>query len=65
MPQLGPVNWLFVYLFFWLVLVLFSVVFWWMKGSHFYLNLSDKKGESFSDNYNGSVSGNNEMFWKW
>nr|YP_010393225.1 ATP synthase F0 subunit 8 [Cellana orientalis]UPX89387.1 ATP synthase F0 subunit 8 [Cellana orientalis] len=62
MPQLGPVNWLFVYFFFWFVVILFSVVFWWMKGNYFYLNLSGKEGESFNRN---KVPGKSVMIWKW
>nr|WNO18574.1 ATP synthase F0 subunit 8 [Neolepetopsis sp.] len=29
MPQLGPMNWLFVYMFFWIIVLVFCIVMWW------------------------------------
>nr|BCQ06390.1 ATPase subuint 8 [Cellana nigrolineata] len=63
MPQLGPVNWLFVYVFFWFILVLVSVVFWWMKSNCFVLKgASDGEGEIFNSSVCGKDAG---LFWKW
>nr|YP_010393238.1 ATP synthase F0 subunit 8 [Cellana toreuma]UPX89400.1 ATP synthase F0 subunit 8 [Cellana toreuma] len=62
MPQLGPVNWLFVYCFFWFVLMLLSVVFWWMKSNRFDLGVSGDNKKGFVSE-SGHSEGN--MHWKW
>nr|ANJ59894.1 ATP synthase F0 subunit 8 [Nacella clypeater] len=61
MPQLGPVNWLFVYLCFWFVIFLISVVFWWVSSNHFHLSDSASKSSSLDETGSKAVS----FFWKW
>nr|WNO18556.1 ATP synthase F0 subunit 8 [Pectinodonta sp.] len=57
MPQLSPINWMFVCVFFWFVVMVVSIVLWW----------------SMKVNYSVVVSGvgkecssvDNEFMWSW
>nr|YP_010852299.1 ATP synthase F0 subunit 8 [Desmaulus extinctorium]WGH72831.1 ATP synthase F0 subunit 8 [Desmaulus extinctorium] len=44
MPQLSPLNWIFLYLLFWFIVMTVSVMIWWSNNSFFrsgHLNLND------------------------
>nr|WNO18535.1 ATP synthase F0 subunit 8 [Eulepetopsis sp.] len=57
MPQLGPINWLFVYMFFWIVVLGFCIIIWWESDVSFNINY---------ENLNDKVSGKAEdLNWMW
>nr|QLY89862.1 ATP synthase F0 subunit 8 [Viviparus viviparus] len=35
MPQLSPLNWILLFLFFWVMVSLMSVLIWWMSKVNF------------------------------
>nr|QAU54080.1 ATP synthase F0 subunit 8 [Patella vulgata] len=51
MPQLGPINWLFLYIFFWAVVGIIFVVVWW----------DGRKGYKIS----GAKKSVSDYIWKW
>lgn len=51
MPQLGPINWLFLYIFFWAVVSVVCVVVWW----------DGRKGYKIS----GAKKSVKDYVWKW
>nr|YP_010119554.1 ATP synthase F0 subunit 8 [Ficus variegata Roding, 1798]QRB78537.1 ATP synthase F0 subunit 8 [Ficus variegata Roding, 1798]WNS64248.1 ATP synthase F0 subunit 8 [Ficus subintermedia] len=46
MPQLSPLNWIFLFILFWSAVLLLSILIWWSKKIYFYsesAKLSDMK----------------------
>nr|YP_009131231.1 ATP synthase F0 subunit 8 [Cryptochiton stelleri]AIA77080.1 ATP synthase F0 subunit 8 [Cryptochiton stelleri] len=45
MPQLAPMNWIFLVLFFWMSVFFLSVCLWWVKDKNYvFFNKSGNKG---------------------
>nr|YP_010545663.1 ATP synthase F0 subunit 8 [Acanthopleura loochooana]UYG48459.1 ATP synthase F0 subunit 8 [Acanthopleura loochooana] len=42
MPQLAPLNWILLMLFFWSTAFLIMVSLWWMKKKEYRINLNSK-----------------------
>nr|ABM65772.1 ATP synthase F0 subunit 8 [Nucula nucleus] len=38
MPQLGPLNWLFLFILFWSSITLMTALIWWMAPQPFYFH---------------------------
>nr|YP_009378346.1 ATP synthase F0 subunit 8 [Solemya velesiana]ARH10778.1 ATP synthase F0 subunit 8 [Solemya velesiana] len=47
MPQLSPLNWLFLFFVFWCVIFLMMCVVWWSTGQHYDMK-SEFKSEKIS-----------------
>nr|YP_009034074.1 ATP synthase F0 subunit 8 [Sypharochiton pelliserpentis]AHZ60690.1 ATP synthase F0 subunit 8 [Sypharochiton pelliserpentis] len=43
MPQLAPLNWIFLMLFFWFMVMSMTIMFWWMKDKKFKISTDSKK----------------------
>nr|UBI44058.1 ATP synthase F0 subunit 8 [Paratectonatica tigrina] len=35
MPQLSPLNWIFLFLLFWVAVLMISILIWWSKKIYF------------------------------
>nr|YP_009413698.1 ATP synthase F0 subunit 8 [Margarya melanioides]AQT38726.1 ATP synthase F0 subunit 8 [Margarya melanioides] len=46
MPQLSPLSWIFLFMFFWVVVLMMAILIWWIKKVEFSLNVGGG-----SDNY--------------
>nr|QIZ12662.1 ATP synthase F0 subunit 8 [Acanthopleura echinata] len=53
MPQLAPLNWIFLILFFWSMVIYIMISFWWIKSKHYTITKSFKKDL------------NNKKSWAW
>nr|YP_009317864.1 ATP synthase F0 subunit 8 [Sinotaia quadrata]AOY40891.1 ATP synthase F0 subunit 8 [Sinotaia quadrata] len=53
MPQLSPLSWVFLFSFFWVMILMVTILIWWIKKMEFNLNIKDM-------NYY-----NTENNWKW
>nr|YP_010884209.1 ATP synthase F0 subunit 8 [Pila globosa]WIW42427.1 ATP synthase F0 subunit 8 [Pila globosa] len=42
MPQLSPLNWIFLFFMFWLLVIIISAMIWWNKKNFFYSALNEK-----------------------
>nr|AXA45413.1 ATP synthase F0 subunit 8 [Eubela sp. MNHN IM 2013-9671] len=42
MPQLSPLNWIFLSMLFWLSFMSVSILIWWSSKTHFTTNMSNK-----------------------
>nr|YP_010974600.1 ATP synthase F0 subunit 8 [Pomacea aulanieri]WNR57053.1 ATP synthase F0 subunit 8 [Pomacea aulanieri] len=51
MPQLSPLNWVMLFLMFWVVVIILSILIWWNKKNMFYLG------------HNKNKSVENKWFW--
>nr|QTT61111.1 ATP synthase F0 subunit 8 [Anentome sp. YY-2021] len=36
MPQLSPLNWILLFILFWMVILMMSVLVWWFNKNFFY-----------------------------
>nr|YP_008593235.1 ATP synthase F0 subunit 8 [Sepia lycidas]BAN81962.1 ATPase8 [Sepia lycidas] len=43
MPQLSPINWLFLFFMFWLIMMINSSIMWWNTMNLYKFNKSTKK----------------------
>nr|QBC73200.1 ATP synthase subunit 8 [Perotrochus caledonicus] len=43
MPQLAPINWLFLFIMFWLTVLTGAAMLWWSYKVKFYLSNKTKK----------------------
>nr|YP_007891045.1 ATP synthase F0 subunit 8 [Sepia pharaonis]AGJ71770.1 ATP synthase F0 subunit 8 [Sepia pharaonis] len=43
MPQLSPINWLFLFILFWLILMINSSIMWWNTTNMYKFNKNIKK----------------------
>nr|YP_010381766.1 ATP synthase F0 subunit 8 [Perotrochus quoyanus]YP_010381779.1 ATP synthase F0 subunit 8 [Perotrochus charlestonensis]UDL72154.1 ATP synthase F0 subunit 8 [Perotrochus quoyanus]UDL72168.1 ATP synthase F0 subunit 8 [Perotrochus charlestonensis] len=43
MPQLAPINWLFLFIMFWLTILVSAAMLWWSYKVEFYLDNKTKK----------------------
>nr|YP_009773418.1 ATP synthase F0 subunit 8 [Chiton albolineatus]QIZ12636.1 ATP synthase F0 subunit 8 [Chiton albolineatus] len=43
MPQLAPLNWVFLMLLFWFMVISVSMMLWWTKSKKFNVNISTFK----------------------
>nr|YP_010610698.1 ATP synthase F0 subunit 8 [Luteuthis dentatus]WAP91466.1 ATP synthase F0 subunit 8 [Luteuthis dentatus]WAP91492.1 ATP synthase F0 subunit 8 [Luteuthis dentatus] len=44
MPQLSPLNWMFLFMFFWFIMTLNSSIMWWNNmNSYNFINPNTKK----------------------
>nr|YP_009743683.1 ATP synthase F0 subunit 8 [Notocochlis gualtieriana]QIE12000.1 ATP synthase F0 subunit 8 [Notocochlis gualtieriana] len=48
MPQLSPLNWIFLFLLFWVAILVMSVLIWWSK--KIYFSTSTSKVSSVKEN---------------
>nr|YP_010943711.1 ATP synthase F0 subunit 8 [Ennucula tenuis]WLV28181.1 ATP synthase F0 subunit 8 [Ennucula tenuis] len=39
MPQLGPLNWLFLFVLFWSFIVMMTCLIWWMNPQNYYFSV--------------------------
>nr|QCS25348.1 ATP synthase F0 subunit 8 [Cyclophorus martensianus] len=39
MPQLSPLNWILLFVFYWGFLYTLSVILWWNKKNHMFFNI--------------------------
>nr|YP_010610672.1 ATP synthase F0 subunit 8 [Cirrothauma magna]WAP91427.1 ATP synthase F0 subunit 8 [Cirrothauma magna] len=39
MPQLSPLNWMFLFLFFWFIMILNSSITWWNNKNLYKINI--------------------------
>nr|YP_010610659.1 ATP synthase F0 subunit 8 [Cirroteuthis muelleri]WAP91414.1 ATP synthase F0 subunit 8 [Cirroteuthis muelleri] len=50
MPQLSPLNWMFFFSFFWLIMISNSSIMWWNTKASYKINLA-KKNSNISISY--------------
>nr|YP_010610736.1 ATP synthase F0 subunit 8 [Graneledone verrucosa]WAP91556.1 ATP synthase F0 subunit 8 [Graneledone verrucosa] len=43
MPQLSPLNWMFLFSFFWTLMSLNSSITWWNNNYRYNINMSEEK----------------------
>nr|BAN81975.1 ATPase8 [Sepia pharaonis] len=43
MPQLSPINWLFLFILFWIILMINSSIMWWNTMNMYKFNKNTKK----------------------
>nr|YP_010225311.1 ATP synthase F0 subunit 8 [Cipangopaludina longispira]UDD73401.1 ATP synthase F0 subunit 8 [Cipangopaludina longispira] len=55
MPQLSPLSWIFLFVFFWVVVLMTAILIWWVKKVEFNMNVNSKL-----DNYSTV-----ENKWSW
>nr|AOY40904.1 ATP synthase F0 subunit 8 [Cipangopaludina cathayensis] len=41
MPQLSPLSWIFLFMFFWVVVLMTAILIWWMKKFECNLNVGE------------------------
>nr|AHA84994.1 ATP synthase subunit 8 [Lunella aff. cinerea STW-2013] len=59
MPQLAPLNWLFLFFLFWFVVGLSSTLIWWFFDTGYKVSVTvDRKGTN-------SYSGGSLKSWDW
>nr|YP_008593222.1 ATP synthase F0 subunit 8 [Sepia latimanus]QIC20339.1 ATP synthase F0 subunit 8 [Sepia latimanus]BAN81949.1 ATPase8 [Sepia latimanus] len=42
MPQLSPINWLLLFIIFWIILFINSSITWWNTSNHYKINNINK-----------------------
>nr|YP_010988163.1 ATP synthase F0 subunit 8 [Eunaticina papilla]WOP07005.1 ATP synthase F0 subunit 8 [Eunaticina papilla] len=52
MPQLSPLNWIFLFLLFWVAVLTVSILIWWTKKIHFLVNTSNDNNTIKSNKWN-------------
>nr|QXJ42118.1 ATP synthase F0 subunit 8 [Iridoteuthis sp. GS-2021] len=50
MPQLSPINWLFLFSMFWSVMIINTSIMWWNNNNLYYINKTMKS--KMNINYN-------------
>nr|YP_010241794.1 ATP synthase F0 subunit 8 [Xenophora japonica]QTI82482.1 ATP synthase F0 subunit 8 [Xenophora japonica] len=45
MPQLSPLNWIFLFILFWLAVISVSILIWWVKKVYFQTEPLSSKGQ--------------------
>nr|YP_009169462.1 ATP synthase F0 subunit 8 [Obscurella hidalgoi]AKL90681.1 ATP synthase F0 subunit 8 [Obscurella hidalgoi] len=50
MPQLSPLNWVFLFALHWVLVLSLSVCFWWVKKSSYSFKTSKNKSSSLLAN---------------
>nr|YP_009755015.1 ATP synthase F0 subunit 8 [Lepidozona coreanica]QIP53381.1 ATP synthase F0 subunit 8 [Lepidozona coreanica] len=48
MPQLAPLNWIFLESFFWTIIIMVTVMFWWNKDKKYIICSINKKSSLIS-----------------
>nr|YP_010944734.1 ATP synthase F0 subunit 8 [Liocranchia reinhardtii]YP_010944740.1 ATP synthase F0 subunit 8 [Liocranchia reinhardtii]WMC20832.1 ATP synthase F0 subunit 8 [Liocranchia reinhardtii]WMC20838.1 ATP synthase F0 subunit 8 [Liocranchia reinhardtii] len=51
MPQLSPINWLFMFLLFWSVLTINTSIMWWNTNNLYLINKTLKSSQSVKYNW--------------
>nr|YP_009318339.1 ATP synthase F0 subunit 8 [Angaria delphinus]AOZ71820.1 ATP synthase subunit 8 [Angaria delphinus] len=66
MPQLAPVNWLLLFLFFWFIIGLVSCIIWWSFNSEYKIDsgLTGMNAMGKEDKWAGRIQ-KSKKSWSW